>query len=269
MHLAGLKSVSMSCSDPLKYYHNNITGTLNLLKMMRKYSCKNLIFSSSATVYGTPEKLPVNEDCLVGMGITNPYGQTKFMIERILEDLAASDSEWNIIMLRYFNPVGAHPSGLIGEDPNGTPNNLLPYITQVAVGKREHLDVFGDDYDTVDGTGVRDFIHVVDLAQGHVASLRKLENENTGLKVYNLGTGRPYSVLEVLRAVEKACGHEVPYKIKPRRPGDIGAAYGDPTRAQSELGWCARLGIETIAGDAWRWQQMNPNGFGGLDQDMQ
>jgi len=287
MHLAGLKSVSKSVSDPLHYYQNNISGTLNLLRMMRKYECKNLIFSSSATVYGDASTPPFKEEDPVGVGITNPYGQTKFMIERILQDLAVSDPEWNIIMLRYFNPVGAHPSGLIGEDPNGPPNNLLPFITQVAVGKRPFLAVFGSDYDTPDGTGtllttksrrakktmltptqfigVRDFIHVVDLAKGHVASLRKLADK-PGIKVYNLGTGCGYSVLEVLRAVEKACGHEIPHQIKPRREGDIGAAFACATKAQHELAWEAQLGIEAIAEDAWRWQQMNPAGFGGLDK---
>jgi len=235
--------------------------------MMKRYDCMNLIFSSSATVYGSPDTLPICEDAQVGMGITNPYGQTKFMIERILEDLHSSQPGWNIIMLRYFNPVGAHPSGLIGEDPNGPPNNLLPYITQVAVGKREKLTIFGQDYDTPDGTGVRDFIHVVDLAKGHVASLRKL-SERPGLKVYNLGTGQGYSVLEVLHAMEKACGHPIPYQIAERRPGDVGAAYSDPSKANSELRWQAELGLETIATDAWRWQQMNPNGFGGFDNEI-
>lgn len=259
LHIAGLKSVSKSTGDPLLYYHNNVTGTLNLLSAMSRHKCKNLIFSSSATVYGNPEQLPVTEQATVGLGITNPYGQTKFMIEIILHDLANSDPEWKISMLRYFNPVGAHPSGLIGEDPTGPPNNLLPFITQVAVGRRAKLMVYGDDWPTKDGTGVRDYIHVVDLAKGHVAALEHLR---VGCRAYNLGTGKGVSVLEMLRALESASGTTIAYEIADRRTGDIAAAYADPALAAKELEWKAELGLDRICEDAWRWQVTNPKGYG-------
>ena len=259
IHFAGLKAVGESVSKPLEYYHNNITGTLLLCDVMRKHNVKNIIFSSSATVYGDPAVIPITEDCPKGK-ITNPYGQTKSMLEQILTDLHVADPEWNVVLLRYFNPIGAHESGLIGEDPKGIPNNLLPYIAQVAVGKLECLGVFGDDYDTVDGTGVRDYIHVVDLARGHVKALKKLE-DRSGVNVYNLGTGKGYSVLQVVKAFEKACGRPVPYVIKPRRPGDIAACYADASKAKAELGWEAEYDIERMCADAWRWQSQNPNGY--------
>ena len=259
IHFAGLKAVGESVSKPLEYYHNNITGTLLLCDVMRKHNVKNIIFSSSATVYGDPAVIPITEDCPKGK-ITNPYGQTKSMLEQILTDLHVADLEWNVVLLRYFNPIGAHESGLIGEDPKGIPNNLLPYIAQVAVGKLECLGVFGDDYDTVDGTGVRDYIHVVDLARGHVKALKKLE-DRSGVNVYNLGTGKGYSVLQVVKAFEKACGRPIPYVIKPRRPGDIAACYADASKAKAELGWEAEYDIERMCADAWRWQSQNPNGY--------
>ncbi len=259
IHFAGLKAVGESVSKPLEYYHNNITGTLLLCDVMRKHNVKNIIFSSSATVYGDPAVIPITEDCPKGK-ITNPYGQTKSMLEQILTDLHVADPEWNVVLLRYFNPIGAHESGLIGEDPKGIPNNLLPYIAQVAVGKLECLGVFGDDYDTVDGTGVRDYIHVVDLARGHVKALKKLE-DRSGVNVYNLGTGKGYSVLQVVKAFEKACGRPIPYVIKPRRPGDIAACYADASKAKAELGWEAEYDIERMCADAWRWQSQNPNGY--------
>eukprot|EP00658_Telonema_sp_P-2_P030298 TRINITY_DN22903_c0_g1_i2.p1 TRINITY_DN22903_c0_g1~~TRINITY_DN22903_c0_g1_i2.p1 ORF type:complete len:348 (+),score=72.52 TRINITY_DN22903_c0_g1_i2:177-1220(+) len=258
LHIAGLKSVSKSTQDPLLYYHNNVTGTLNLLRAMTKYKCHRLIFSSSATVYGTPSELPLTEQAETGVGITNPYGQTKYMIERILMDLADSDPKWNISMLRYFNPVGSHPCGMIGEDPTGPPNNLLPFITQVAVGRRPKLMVYGGDWDTCDGTGVRDYIHVVDLAKGHVAALRNLQD---GCHVYNLGTGNGVSVLQMLHALEAASGNSIPYEIAPRRPGDIAKAYADASLAKQELGWEAELDLQTICEDAWRWQVTNPRGY--------
>lgn len=258
IHFAGLKAVGESVSIPLLYYHNNITGTLNLCDVMKKYGVKNLVFSSSATVYGDPHKVPITED--FPLSATNPYGRTKLMIEEILRDLHRSDSTWNIAILRYFNPVGAHSSGRIGEDPNGIPNNLVPYIAQVAVGKLKELSVYGSDYPTPDGTGVRDYIHVVDLVLGHLKALEKLKT-NPGVVVYNLGTGRGYSVLEMVAAFAKASGKEIPYKIVDRRPGDIAACYADPCKAKSELGWSAEKGIDEMCTDSWRWQSNNPNGY--------
>ena len=259
IHFAGLKAVGESVSKPLEYYHNNITGTLLLCEVMRSHNVKNIIFSSSATVYGDPAFIPITEDCPKGK-ITNPYGQTKSMLEQILTDLHVADPEWNVVLLRYFNPIGAHESGLIGEDPKGIPNNLLPYIAQVAVGKLSCLGVFGDDYDTPDGTGVRDYIHVVDLAKGHVKALKKIEDKS-GVSIYNLGTGNGYSVLQVVKAFEKACGKTIPYVIKPRRPGDIATCYADASKAKAELGWEAEYGIERMCADSWRWQSNNPNGY--------
>ena len=259
IHFAGKKAVGESVAKPLMYYHNNLTGTFNLLSVMLKFSVNNLIFSSSATVYGEPDQLPITED-FPTRSCTNPYGWTKLMIEQILTDMQFAHPQLNICLLRYFNPVGAHKSGMIGENPNGIPNNLMPYITQVAVGKLEKLSVFGDDYPTHDGTGVRDFIHVVDLAKGHVAALAKLE-ENPGRVVYNLGTGKGYSVLDLVKAFEKACGKEIPYKIAPRRAGDIAACYADPGKAATELGWRAEFGLKEMCEDSWRWQQQNPEGY--------
>ena len=260
IHFAGLKAVGESVAKPIEYYNNNIGGTLSLLEAMRAHNVKNIIFSSSATVYGTPEKLPITEDCPKGE-CTNPYGWTKSMIEQILTDVHTSDNEWNVILLRYFNPIGAHASGLIGEDPQGIPNNLVPYIAQVAVGRREHLNVYGDDYKTHDGTGVRDYIHVVDLALGHVKALEKVDTMSGGVKIYNLGTGRGYSVLDVLHAYEKACGKTLPYVVGPRRPGDVDENYSDPSRAKDELGWVAENDIEEMCRDSWNWQSNNPNGY--------
>ena len=260
IHFAGLKAVGESVAKPLEYYHNNITGTLVLCDVMRKHGVKNIIFSSSATVYGDPAFVPITEECPKGK-ITNPYGQTKSMLEQILSDFHVADPQWNVVLLRYFNPIGAHPSGLIGENPKGIPNNLLPYVAQVAIGKLPSLGVFGDDYDTPDGTGVRDYIHVVDLAIGHVKAIKKLE-DNSGVSIYNLGTGNGYSVLQVVAAFEKACGKKIPYEIKPRRPGDIATCYADASKAERELGWKAERGIEEMCEDAWRWQSMNPDGFG-------
>lgn len=259
IHFAGLKAVGESVQKPWEYYHNNITGTLNLLDVMRKHHVKNIVFSSSATVYGAPETVPVTEECPKGE-ITNPYGQTKAMLEQVLTDIYKADQEWNVILLRYFNPIGAHKSGKIGENPNGIPNNLMPYITQVAVGKLEKLGVFGNDYDTPDGTGVRDYIHVVDLAKGHVKAIEKIK-ENPGLKIYNLGTGIGYSVLDIVKNFEEATGISIPYEIKPRRAGDIATNYADATLAKKELGWVAKNGIKEMCQDAWRWQSENPNGF--------
>ncbi|WPZ18244.1 UDP-glucose 4-epimerase GalE [Geobacillus subterraneus] len=258
IHFAGLKAVGESVAIPLRYYHNNITGTLMLCEVMQAYGVKKMVFSSSATVYGIPERVPISED--FPLKATNPYGRTKLMIEEILRDLYASDNSWSIALLRYFNPIGAHPSGRIGEDPNGIPNNLMPYITQVAVGKLKELRVFGNDYPTVDGTGVRDYIHVVDLAIGHVKALEKVMN-TTGVEAYNLGTGRGYSVLELISAFEKVTGIKIPYKIVGRRPGDVAICYADPTKAKEELGWVATRGIEEMCRDAWRWQSNNPNGY--------
>ncbi len=261
IHFAGYKAVGESVKKPLEYYRNNITGTLTLLDSMRGHDVKKIIFSSSATVYGDPAFVPITEDCPKGK-ITNPYGQTKSMLEQILTDLHVSDPQWNVVLLRYFNPIGAHSSGLIGEDPKGIPNNLLPYLAQVAVGKLEKLGVFGDDYDTPDGTGVRDYIHVVDLARGHVCAMKKFEDE-PDVRIYNLGTGNGYSVLQVLHAFEKACGKTLPYEIRPRRAGDIAVCYADPKKAREELGWRAEYGIEQMCADTWRWQSMNPDGYGG------
>ena len=259
IHFAGLKAVGESVRKPLEYYTNNLDSTLNLLRSMAKYGVKNFVFSSSATVYGDPASVPIREDFPVG-GTTNPYGTTKYFIERILADCCAADETLNVAILRYFNPVGAHESGLIGEDPNGIPNNLTPYIAQVAVGKLERLHVYGGDYPTPDGTGVRDYIHVVDLAKGHVAALDKLRTHR-GLFTVNLGTGRGCSVLEVLRAYEAACGKPLPYVIDPRRPGDIAVCCADPQKALEELGWQAQLGIEEMCASSWNWQSKNPNGY--------
>ena len=261
IHFAGLKSVGESVEKPLEYYSNNLGSTLTLLEAMRRHGVKNFVFSSSATVYGDPATVPIREDFPTG-GTTNPYGTTKLFIERILMDCCKADPAMNVALLRYFNPIGAHESGLIGEDPNGIPNNLVPYIAQVAVGKLKELHVYGNDYPTVDGTGVRDYIHVVDLAKGHLAALRKLET-GCGLFVCNLGTGKGYSVLEVLRAYEKACGKTIPYVICGRRAGDIASCYADPGKARSELGWEAKYGIEDMCATSWKWQSMNPNGYHG------
>eukprot|EP00123_Amoebidium_parasiticum_P009251 comp19362_c1_seq1/m.22308 comp19362_c1_seq1/g.22308 ORF comp19362_c1_seq1/g.22308 comp19362_c1_seq1/m.22308 type:complete len:340 (-) comp19362_c1_seq1:709-1728(-) len=258
IHFAGLKAVGESVSIPLKYYHNNITGTLVMLEVMKRHNCKNIIFSSSATVYGMPQYLPLNEQH--PLSCTNPYGRTKLFIEEILRDLYVSDKEWNIVLLRYFNPTGAHKSGTIGEDPNGIPNNLMPYISQVAVGRREFLSVFGSDYDTKDGTGVRDFIHVVDLALGHVAALNRVR-EKCGAVAYNLGTGTGYSVIEMVKAMEKASGKSIPYQLVARRPGDVASCYADPATANKELRWQATRGLDEMCEDMWRWQSMNPMGF--------
>ena len=260
IHFAGLKAVGESVAKPIEYYYNNITGTLILCDVMRNHGVKNIVFSSSATVYGDPAFVPITEECPKGK-ITNPYGQTKSMLEQILTDIHTSDPEWNVILLRYFNPIGAHKSGKIGEDPKGIPNNLLPYVAQVAVGKLKCLGVFGNDYDTPDGTGVRDYIHVVDLAQGHVKAIEKIK-ENKGVLVYNLGTGKGYSVLDVVHAFEKACGKKINYEIKARRPGDIATCYADPAKAKAELGWEAKYGIDEMCADSWRWQSSNPNGYG-------
>lgn len=259
IHFAGLKAVGESVAKPYEYYENNINGTLVLIDALRSHGCKNIIFSSSATVYGNPAQIPITEECPKGH-CTNPYGQTKSMLEEIFMDIQKADPEWNVVLLRYFNPIGAHESGLIGEDPNGIPNNLMPYITQVAVGKRKELGVFGNDYDTHDGTGVRDYIHVVDLASGHVKALGAIE-KSCGLAIYNLGTGHGYSVLDVVGAFEKVNGVKVPYSIKPRRPGDIATCYSDPAKAERELGWKARFGIEEMCRDSWHWQSKNPDGY--------
>ncbi|GGB10356.1 UDP-glucose 4-epimerase GalE [Agarivorans gilvus] len=258
IHFAGLKAVGESTTIPLHYYQNNVSGTLTLCEVMAEYGVKNLVFSSSATVYGDPHTVPILES--FPTGATNPYGRSKLIVEQILGDLYQSDNSWNIALLRYFNPVGAHKSGLIGEDPNGIPNNLVPYITQVAVGRLQQLSVFGDDYNTPDGTGVRDYIHVVDLAKGHLKALAKLA-DNAGLVTYNLGTGQGYSVLEMLKAFEKVSGKTIAYKMAPRRPGDIAACYSDPSLAKRELNWQAELDLNDMAEDSWRWQQANPNGF--------
>lgn len=259
IHFAGLKAVGESVRMPWEYYENNIAGTLTLVDVMRKHNCKNIIFSSSATIYGNPAFIPITEECPKGQ-CTNPYGWTKSMLEQILSDIQAADNEWNVILLRYFNPIGAHKSGTIGENPNGIPNNLMPYITQVAVGKLPELGVFGDDYDTHDGTGVRDYIHVVDLADGHVKALKKIE-EKAGLKVYNLGTGTGYSVLDIVKNFEAANGVKIPYTIKPRREGDIATCYSNAEKAEKELGWKAQNGIKEMCADSWRWQSNNPNGY--------
>lgn len=260
VHFAGLKAVGESVAQPLRYYDNNVAGTVTLCEAMQEAGVKRIVFSSSATVYGEPHAVPIREDFPVG-AVTNPYGRSKFMIEQILRDLHVSDPEWRIALLRYFNPVGAHESGLIGEDPNGIPNNLMPYIAQVAVGRRPYLNVFGNDYPTPDGTGVRDYIHVVDLAEGHVAALRYLD-AHEGVVTVNLGTGRGYSVLEVVRAFSAASGREIPYRIAPRRPGDVACCYADPTLAERLFGWRAKRGVEQMCADTWRWQSMNPQGYG-------
>lgn len=261
VHFAGLKAVGESVAQPLKYYDNNVAGTLSLLRAMHSASIHNLVFSSSATVYGDPVSVPITED--FPRSATNPYGRSKLIVEDILMDLVASDPVWNVCLLRYFNPVGAHASGLIGEDPMGTPNNLMPFVAQVAVGRREHLSIFGGDYATRDGTGVRDYIHVVDLAEGHVCALDVLsKNTEPGPMIVNLGTGTGYSVLELVRAFEAASGRDVPYAIVDRRPGDIAECYADPKFALATLGWRARFGLERMCEDAWRWQSMNPEGFG-------
>lgn len=259
IHFAGLKSVPQSVKEPLNYYDNNIAGTVCLCRVMDKAGCKKLVFSSSATVYGSKNPSPLREDMPTG-GTTNPYGTTKYFIEQILQDLCVSDSEWGVSILRYFNPIGAHKSGRIGEDPNGIPGNLMPYITQVAIGKLECLNVCGNDYPTPDGTGVRDYIHVVDLAKGHVCAIKKLA-ENCGLKTYNLGTGVGYSVLDIVKNFEEATGIKIPYSIKPRRPGDIDTCYSSAALAEKELGWKAENGIKEMCEDSWRWQKMNPNGY--------
>ncbi len=258
IHFAGLKAVGESVEKPLEYYQNNLTGTLVLLKVMRDFKVKNFVFSSSATVYGDPHSVPIKED--FPLSATNPYGRSKLIIEEISHDLFLADNSWNIALLRYFNPVGAHKSGLIGEDPNGIPSNLMPYISQVAIGKREKLSVYGDDYKTPDGTGVRDYIHVVDLAIGHIKALEKL-NSKPGLVIYNLGTGQGYSVLEMLNSMEKASGQTIPYQIVARRAGDIGTCYADPGFAEQEIGWKAERNLDMMAEDTWRWQQNNPQGF--------
>lgn len=259
IHFAGLKAVGESVQKPMEYYTNNMAGTLVLTKVMAKYGVKNIIFSSSATVYGNPAQIPITESCPKGV-CTNPYGWTKWMLEQVLSDIYTADPEWNVMLLRYFNPIGAHESGLIGEDPKGIPNNLLPYVAQVAIGKLECVGVFGNDYDTPDGTGVRDYIHVVDLARGHVKALDKIK-ENAGLKIYNLGTGNGYSVLDVIHAFEKACGHAIPYEIKPRRAGDIATCYSKCDLAKEELGWQAEYGIDDMCASSWKWQTQNPNGY--------
>lgn len=258
IHFAGLKAVGESVSIPLYYYHNNITGTLILCDVMKQYGVKNLVFSSSATVYGMPDRVPISED--FPLSATNPYGRTKLMIEEILRDLFVADNSWSIALLRYFNPIGAHESGRIGEDPSGIPNNLMPYITQVAVGKLKELQVFGNDYPTVDGSGVRDYIHVVDLALGHLKALERVLSAQ-GVDAFNLGTGTGYSVLEIVAAFEKAAGVNIPYKIVERRPGDVAVCYADPSKAKNELGWTAEKGIEDMCKDSWRWQEKNPNGY--------
>lgn len=259
IHFAGLKAVGESVRKPIEYYTNNVQGTLVLTDIMGKHNVKNIIFSSSATVYGSPAMIPITEECPKGT-CTNPYGWTKWMLEQVLTDIHTADNEWNVILLRYFNPIGAHESGLIGEDPKGIPNNLLPYVAQVAIGKLECVGVFGNDYDTPDGTGVRDYIHVVDLAKGHVKALDKIK-ENVGVKVYNLGTGNGYSVLDVIHAFEKACGHEIPYQIKPRRDGDIATCYSKCDLAREELGWVAEHDIDDMCASSWKWQSQNPNGY--------
>ncbi|MDO4804114.1 MAG: UDP-glucose 4-epimerase GalE [Lachnospiraceae bacterium] len=259
IHFAGYKAVGESTQKPIEYYLNNLSSTLVLCDVMRKHGCKKIVFSSSATVYGDPAFIPITEECPLGE-TTNPYGETKAMQERILTDIWRSDNEWRVMLLRYFNPIGAHVSGLIGEDPKGIPNNLLPYVAQVASGKREMVHVFGNDYDTPDGTGVRDYIHVVDLAKGHVSAIKGMETL-PGVQIFNLGTGNGYSVLQIIKAFSKACGHDVPYVIDPRRPGDVATCYSDPTKAREVLGWVAENSIEDMCRDAWNWQSKNPDGY--------
>ena len=259
IHFAGLKAVGESVQIPLKYFDNNLSGTITLLMAMQQAGCRKIVFSSSATVYGKPQSVPIRED--FPLSATNPYGRTKLIIEQMLSDLYVSDPSWDIILLRYFNPIGAHESGQIGEDPDGIPNNLLPYVAKVAVGRLEKVNVFGNDYDTPDGTGVRDYIHVVDLARGHVKALEKITS-HPGLQVYNLGTGNGYSVLDIIRAFSRACGHEIPYVIAPRRPGDIDMCYADPEKAFRELGWKAEYDLDKMCADTWNWQSRNPDGYG-------
>ncbi|XP_044280606.1 UDP-glucose 4-epimerase isoform X2 [Varanus komodoensis] len=259
MHFAGLKAVGESVQMPLEYYKVNLTGTIRLLETMKAHDVKNIVFSSSATVYGDPAYLPLDEKHPVG-GCTNPYGKSKYFIEEMIQDLCKAEPDWNAVLLRYFNPIGAHKSGRIGEDPQGIPNNLMPYVAQVAVGRREYLSVFGNDYNTVDGTGVRDYIHVVDLAKGHIAALKKLK-ENCGCKIYNLGTGTGYSVLQMVKAMEKASGRQINYKISARREGDVASCYANPGLAAQELGWKAVFGLDKMCEDLWRWQLQNPTGF--------
>ena len=266
IHFAGLKAVAVSVSQPVEYYKNNIGGTLTLIEAMRAHNVKNIIFSSSATVYGAPKELPITENSPKGT-CTNPYGWTKWMIEQILTDVHTADPSWNVILLRYFNPVGAHESGLIGEDPQGVPNNLTPYIAQVAVGRRPYLNVNGNDYNTPDGTGVRDYIHVVDLAEGHLKALEKMASLNGEVKIYNLGTGKGSSVFDVLHAYERACGRELPYVIAPRRAGDTDACWADPSLAEKELAWKASRTLDDMCRDSWKWQSMNPYGFAGKSAD--
>ena len=258
IHFAGLKAVGESVRMPLTYYHNNVSGTINLLHAMDRADLSNIVFSSSATVYGDPRELPLTESA--PLSTTNPYASTKYMIEEILRDLYGADDRWNIAILRYFNPVGAHPSGLIGEDPSGIPNNLFPYISRVAVGSLPRLNVYGNDYPTADGTGVRDYIHVVDLAEGHLAALRRFADQ-PGLMTYNLGTGTGYSVLDIIKAYGRAAGHDIPYDITDRRPGDIAACYADPGKAERELGWTAKLDLDAMCRDSWNWQSKNPDGY--------
>ena len=260
IHFAGLKAVGESCQKPIEYYDNNIGGTLKLCDVMRNNGCKNIVFSSSATVYGMNNVSPLKETMKTG-GTTNPYGTTKYMIEIILEDIYKSDNEWNVTLLRYFNPIGAHESGRIGENPNGIPNNLMPYITQVAIGKRPYLSVYGNDYDTPDGTGIRDYIHVVDLADGHVKAVKNILEGDKGVQIFNLGTGKGYSVLDIVKAFSKAYGKELPYKIAPRRPGDLAVCFSDPSKAKEVLGWEAKRGIDDMCRDSWNWQSKNPNGY--------
>ncbi len=260
IHFAGYKAVGESTRKPIEYYANNLGSTLVLCDVMRNHGCKKIVFSSSATVYGNPAFVPITEECPLGV-TTNPYGESKSMQERILTDIYKSDNEWSVMLLRYFNPIGAHESGLMGEDPKGIPNNLLPYVAQVAAGKLEKVHVFGNDYDTPDGTGVRDYIHVVDLAKGHVKAIQGFEKLN-GVNIFNLGTGVGYSVLDIIHAFAKACGKEIPYVIDPRRPGDIATCYSDPTKAKEVLGWTAEKTLEDMCKDAWNWQSKNPDGYG-------
>lgn len=260
IHFAGYKAVGESTRKPIEYYANNLGSTLVLCDVMRNHGCKRIVFSSSATVYGNPAFVPITEECPLGV-TTNPYGESKSMQERILTDIFKSDNEWSVMLLRYFNPIGAHESGLMGEDPKGIPNNLLPYVAQVAAGKLEKVHVFGNDYDTPDGTGVRDYIHVVDLAKGHVKAIQGFEKLN-GVNIFNLGTGVGYSVLDIIHAFAKACGKEIPYVIDPRRPGDIATCYSDPTKAKEVLGWTAEKTLEDMCKDAWNWQSKNPDGYG-------
>lgn len=260
IHFAGLKAVGESCQKPIEYYDNNIGGTLKLCDVMRNNGCKNIVFSSSATVYGMKNASPLKETMKTG-GTTNPYGTTKYMIEIILEDIYKSDNEWNVTLLRYFNPIGAHESGRIGENPSGIPNNLMPYITQVAIGKRPFLSVYGNDYDTPDGTCIRDYIHVVDLADGHVKAVNNILDGKKGVQIFNLGTGKGYSVLDIVKAFSKAYGKELPYKIAPRRPGDLAVCFSDPTKAKEVLGWEAKRDIDDMCRDSWNWQSKNPNGY--------